>query len=254
MKSKRAFIRLQKIIGICIVLSLPFPGGATVDIGLAESLRKALEAQGWQAQETHDGSLIYRRSSVQAKPQEGQPVMKTLGGEDLNRALQERGWQMEWSPNGSLLLKPQVRRPIKSDEVSNAVQPETETTPAASRPEQPGFEYWRIERQEDGSLHFYPLAAAAGRPDRTQQVTTLGACKGLEILDSTVLLPVDQWTEAKALAQGWLNETGLSDLQVGKIRKVLGVYLISLVDRSPPFHLRHQLAIIATDGRVILLE
>jgi hypothetical protein len=69
-----------------------------------------------------------------------------------------------------------------------------------------------------------------------------------------ISLPVDQWMEAKALAQAWLYQGDLHGLLVGKIRKVLGIYLISLVEQSPPHLLRHQLAIRATDGKVMLLD
>ncbi|MEN8167954.1 MAG: hypothetical protein ABFR65_10825 [Pseudomonadota bacterium] len=253
MKREKSFNHALKIIGLGGVLALSNPAHATADIGLSESLRQSLEAQGWQAEEADDGSLIYRKSSVSVKQEPAQPAMRTLGGEDLKRALEERGWQMEWSSSGSLILRPEQGSQSQPDKPTGYAMPMTEMKPVDRLPEQPGFEYWRIERQDDGSLHFHPLAEVAVTSTHSQE-PSLGRCEGAEVRQAAVPLPVDQWVEAKALAQGWLNNAGLDDSQVGRIRKVLGVYLISLVDRSPPYHLMHQLAIRASDGRVILLE
>ena len=129
-----------------------------------------------------------------------------------------------------------------------------ETKPADRQPDLPGFEYWRIEKQDDGSLRFHPLAKASGSSAPAAQAITLGRCEGIEIQHAAISLPVDQWSEAKALAQGWLSSAGLQGLLVGRIRRVLGVYLVSLVEGVPPHLLKHQLAIRASDGRVILLQ
>ncbi len=241
--------RLKKL-GLVLMAALPIQLLASDDTGLSDSLRQALEAQGWQAEQTQDGSLIYRQIPEQGSQGRQQPVTTTLAGEDLGETLQQRGWQMEWSPGGSLILKPQSQ----AVQQSAAVEPKTEAKSAEELPDLPGFDYWRIEKQPDGSLHFHPLTGDAGAVQPSAQAITLGRCDGVQIQDVAIQLPVNEWGQAKALAQGWVDNAALEGLLVGRIRRVLGVYLVSLVADTAPHHLKHQIVIRASDGRVILLE
>lgn len=251
MTKEKSIGHLRQKLGLMLLISMPISVlAAGVDSGLTESLRQALEAQGWQAERAEDGSIIYRQSSVPAAKGEMQPAVKNQRSEDLADTLEQRGWQMQWSPNGSLVLRPQSQAAQASPEAAS----KAEVKPADRLPDLPGFEYWRIEKQDDGSVRFHPLAKTAGSPAAAMQAVTLGRCEGIEIQNAAIQLPVDQWNEAKALAQGWLSSAGLQGLLVGRIRRVLGIYLVSLVEGSPPYLLKHQLAIRASDGRVILLQ
>ncbi len=250
MKRKKLIDRLCIPPGLGLLLTLPIFSSAEVDDGLTDSLRQALETQGWQAEQAEDGSIIYRKPTASVKTGQNQSATRTLQRKDAQDTLKERGWQMEWSPAGNLIMRPQDQ----ADKAPEQTKPSAAGKPLDQMPDLPGFQYWRIEKQADGSLNFHPLAQVPGAPSAARETITLARCEGSEIKDAAISLPVDTWVEAQALAQAWLYQAGAPGLLVGKIRKVLGVYLISLVDDSPPYFLKHQLAIRASDGRVMLLE
>jgi hypothetical protein len=233
-----------------LLLTLPPATPAEVDSGLTESLRQALEAQGWQAEQAQDGSVIYRQPVAPHKEDPAQPARKILQGEALQGSLKERGWQLEWNPSGSLILRPQGQIGTTAERT----KPPAVGKPLDRLPDMPGFEYWRIEKQTDGSWTFQPLTQAPAASVSTNGTTTLGRCEGIQVKHAAVSLPVNTWGEAQTLAQAWLRDAGMQGLLLGKIRRVLGIYLISLVADSTPHALKHQLAIRASDGRVILLE
>jgi hypothetical protein len=234
-----------------LLLILPISSLAGTDTGLSESLRQALEAQGWRAEQAQDGSIIYRKPAAPISTGHSQPSTKSPQREAVQDALKQRGWQMEWSPSGSLILRPQGEA---------ASVPEQSEAPAAVRsvepiPDLPGFQYWRIEKQADGSVNFHPLGQVPDPSQSAPKATLPGRCVGSDVRVARLSLPVNSWSEAKALAQAWLQQENLAQgLLIGKIRRVLGIYLVSLVDPTPPYFLKHQLAIRASDGRVMLLE
>jgi hypothetical protein len=67
-------------------------------------------------------------------------------------------------------------------------------------------------------------------------------------------LPIDQWTEANEIAKEWVVSIGEKGLTVGMIRKILRVYLVSIVQDVKPYALQHQIAIRQSDGHVIVLN
>jgi hypothetical protein len=249
-KKTKSLERLLHWTGLGLLLTLPLVTLADADGGLSESLRQALEAQGWQPEQAEDGSVIYRQPSTSNQHEPVQPAMQTLRGKALQDNLHERGWQLQWNPGGSLILRPQGQVGKTLEQAKPAAVGE----PLDRLPDQPGFEYWRIKKQADGSWTFQPLTQAPTASDSTSGTTTLGRCEGIEVKHAAVSLPVDTWGEAQTLAQAWLHDAGMQGLLLGKIRRVLGIYLISLVEDSTPHSLKHQLAIRASDGRVILLE
>jgi len=233
--------------GVCLA-GLPLLLQAA-DTHLSDSLRHALEEQGWQREEAADGSLIYRQPTPGAAPDQATGTTQDLHKGPLQRALKKSGWQVEWTGDGSLLLRPGAgHSPVtRSRSIPSTAQP-------PQIPDLPGFEYWRIERGDKGALLFHPLARPpAGAPSRGVP-GTLGACEGYGADLASVSLPVDTWAEAKRLASAWIEASGKKGLTVGRIRKILRVYLVSLVADTPPYKLRHQLAIRTRDARVMLLE
>jgi hypothetical protein len=248
MTTKSSFQALATLVGLGMLLGLPLAAQAEVATGLSDGLQQALEAQGWRAERLQDGSVIYRQPTAAVPTQQAEPSTRTLQGQALEKQLNARGWQMERGPQGSLILRPQT----PSRPVTQTPEPRVKKT-ADPLSDLPGFEYWRIERQADGSLRFYPLGEAAGTSRPASSQVTQDRCEGVEV-EAPISLPVDQWGEARSLAHSWLQQSGRQDLLVGKIRRVMGIYLISLVSETPPYFLRHQLAIRASDGRVMLLE
>jgi hypothetical protein len=67
-------------------------------------------------------------------------------------------------------------------------------------------------------------------------------------------LPVDRWGQAKEIAESWLSSVGSQALTVGRVRRILRIYVVSIVDSNPPHRLRNQIAIDAADGRVVVLN
>ncbi|NOQ80621.1 MAG: hypothetical protein GQ546_14630, partial [Gammaproteobacteria bacterium] len=67
-------------------------------------------------------------------------------------------------------------------------------------------------------------------------------------------LPVNTWQEAHDIAQGWLQDNSIGNAAVGKIRKIINVYIISIVTNKSPHTLMHQVAIRSNDGAVLLLN
>ena len=81
----------------------------------------------------------------------------------------------------------------------------------------------------------------------------LQPCPGVQTMAS-VSLPLEDANTARAVANAWLDASGLPNAEVGKIRKVLRLYLVSIVTRDRPHRLLHQLAIRSRDGHAILLD
>jgi len=229
---------------------LPVMCLAEVDTRLSDSLRKSLEAQGWQEYQAEDGSVVYRKQDAQTKLVDHSTVVERQEKKRLGEALDGRGWQSEWSSDGSLILRPQAQ-PVSSTTMSQPIEAENQT---GMVPDLPGFEYWRIEKSDDGSVLFHPLPKLPAVQTTASNLAQLSRCEGYQLPMQGVILPVDQWAEANELAQNWLTASGLQGLLVGRIRKVLRVYLVSLVEATAPYGLQHQLAIRAVDGRAMLLE
>jgi hypothetical protein len=231
-----------------LLLAQRLPAETPEGSGAATSLKEALEKQQWQAEQTTDGSTIYRQS--QASPSEGidSPATTSAQQQQLQQALQSLGWKTEWDNKGNLLLYPVDTGSDSStkESAATAMRPATDSP----LPNLPGLEYWHVERDRDGVLFLYPV----NRKETALNQRLQGAqCAGLVMADEHLELPVDKWHEARQLATNWLKHFDQSSLSVGRIRKVLHIYLISLVEQEPPYRLQHQLAVRATDGHVMLL-
>jgi len=238
------------MIFVLILLGMPVESLAEADTRLADSLRKNLEEQGWQEYQARDGTIIYRQPATQSAPASQMKLTIEQQRQKLGKVMKERGWQVDWRPDGSLILKPQVSVGTSvTGSKPAAVQSQTDLIP-----DLPGFEYWRIERGADGSMLFHPLVTSVDTEAFITDQVILGRCEGYQLQTKRVSLPVDQWSEVNELVQGWLEMSGLQGLLVGKVRKILRIYLVSLVEDNAPYALKHQLAVRVSDGRVMLLE
>jgi hypothetical protein len=65
---------------------------------------------------------------------------------------------------------------------------------------------------------------------------------------------VDSWEKARATALSWLESVGNPALQLGKIRRIHRLHLVSIIGAEPPHRLLHQIAVGVDDGRVVVLN
>ncbi|MES9938584.1 MAG: hypothetical protein ABW153_19230 [Sedimenticola sp.] len=248
-RNKVGYYTLPVILGLMFLLMplLSFAEGGTA---LSDSLRSSLKSQGWQEYQAEDGSTIYRKpgAAVEAGGEPGES--EELQRQQLAEALGARGWLAEWQPDGTLV----IRRKEDAPAASSLDVVEAATTEGEQLPDLPGFKFWRIERGDDGSMLFHPADEAQIVDSPAADQLEINRCEGYGFTPQGVSLPVDEWSEAKALSEAWLTASGIENVQVGRIRKVLRIYLASLVSDTAPYTLVHQLAIRASDGHVMLLE
>ncbi|WP_144375285.1 hypothetical protein [Thiolapillus brandeum] len=104
---------------------------------------------------------------------------------------------------------------------------------------------WTIEETADNSILLYP-------PGK-HEASTIPHCPGV-LTRYQPILPVDSWKKAHDVAQSWLEEQSGMEASVGRIRRILGVHIISIVSAKRPYRLLHQIAVRNSDGAVIVLN
>ncbi|WP_316365660.1 hypothetical protein [Candidatus Thiodiazotropha sp. CDECU1] len=238
-------------------LWLPIAGLAEPINTLGESLRDSLLQQGWQEYTAADGSVIYRQPKKEAATDIQSVVTEASDMRKFGDALRGRGWQVKWDADNTLILIPETAKAI-SETTQKPPRPST-SDPLETPDELPrdltGFDYWHIERDQQGALLFRPVDLTTQK----QQSADAGYDRQMDCrIDHFQLtagsLPVDQWSEAQDIAKQWLSNSGTEGLQVGRIRKINRIYLISIVEESAPYSLRHQLAVRVSDAAVVLIE
>ncbi len=235
-----------KLIGWGLGLALALHWGYGAASGLNPAVQAALEKAGWAVESGADGSLILRPKpestppSVAAEEKEPEDVEA-----DRWAQLRDAGWRVEKGADGSTLLYPPAQPTLPA-------APNTESPPqtAPNLDQLMAERGWLVERLADGSVILRPRAAEA---PRAKVVPAKGYVPSA-VRNADVSTPVDEWGEAKRIASDWLKVFGNNTMSVGRIRKVLRVYVVSIVDKKPPYRLEHQLAINAADGRVIVLN
>ncbi len=236
------------------------------------ALDQAFHKAGWDAEWLADGSVNLRPTPTPADAPVDSlrptPALADAPGDSAAQSpaangeqqkwdrLRAMGWRVEKSPDGSTLLYP----PGEDGPAQKPSQARAATGAPATAP-QPKLEdllrarNWRVERAKDGSLLLYPQARKEG--GEWSGAAKVEPCPGVvptPANDVNIELPVDQWAEAKLIAQAWIDRFGGPGLAVGKIRKVLRVYVVSVVETAPPFRLRHQIVVNAQDARTIVLN
>ncbi|MCG8485986.1 MAG: hypothetical protein MI756_00795 [Chromatiales bacterium] len=241
-----------------IILWLPIMGLAEPVSSLGESLRKSLQQQGWQEYTAEDGSVIYHQPKKDAITDIPSGNRETGEIRKFGEALQGHGWQVEWDADNTLILIPATTTPSSAKSPNPPQQNSTAPLDAMTGDlptDMSGFEYWHIERDQRGALLFRPVDIATVK-QQTEAATKIQPteCRIHQFQLTNGALPVDQWSEAQDVAKQWLNTEGVTGLQVGRIRKINRIYLVSIVGESAPYPLKHQLAIRASDASVVLLE
>lgn len=204
---------------------------------------------------------------------------QTPPGMDLD-TLRRVGWRIERAADGSTLLYPPAPVPqapasdgsvVKAGDPANspptpapgAISPvsdppaapmvaPTATTDLSSADLEAVLRGrgWQVERDRQGSLVLRPKTADLA----PQEITPSQGYATAPVREATVKLPVSRWVDARAIADAWVAEHGEGRLQVGKIRQVHRVYLVSIVGVGAPKQVIHQIAITGGNGHVVVLN
>ncbi len=204
-----------------------------------DQLIKALEDAGWDASRTATGDLLLRPRSTSGKSEKPTPSQNNRW-QELRQKLEKTGWSTSEDADGALVLRP-PRDQIPQTKPSTSKEPGS----LAGMKEKLEAAGWRIEDTADGSLLLYP-------PGKNK-AGTVARCAGV-LTRYQPDLPVNSWQKAHDVAQSWLADQSGMEASVGRIRRILGVHIISIVSSKRPYRLMHQLAIRNSDGAVIVLE
>lgn len=230
--------------------------GETIAVTDIKLLRQRLAEKGWDVRTSDDGSLtLYPKAagitatettnSAVAPPLE--TASKSDHFEEVRALLVASGWRVERNQAGDLMLYPGAGAETGQRQESTLLQ--VDSTDLERVRDALLAAGWRLSEAADGTLLLYPAANQGSQ----RKAAVFPSLQPDPVASGEVELPVDQWGEAHRLAVHWLEWQSRSDLSIGKIRKVNWVYLVSIVEKSPPFRLNNQLAIRVEDGQVIPL-
>ncbi len=246
-----------------------------------EQLRELLVPHGWRIEQETDGSvLLFPEVNTVAPSRQVPPPApsriadappsppsqqtrepETDDSDQLRDLLRAHGLHIERDPQGGVIIYP-IAEPAPKPEPKPAAP---EITTVARPPVQPSVEPvleiiqqhgWGVDREADGSLILTPPEE---KPDTTTKEpdpsTTATAederCTGVSLATFSledVDLPVNSESEATIAAQRWIEHQALDGMTAGRVRRILRVYLVSIVDEKQPHVLRNQLSIRRADG------
>ena len=223
-----------------------------VAVGDIELLRARLSERGWNLGQSEDGSLLLFPKAMPASPD----IPKSDSSESEDRLdgvralLAASGWKVVRDSGGNLTLYPRTAAKVQSRE--NTVL-QIDSSDLGKLRQALLTAGWRLEQEADGSLILQVDSSVAERVGE-------GETQGLHsptvnrVARGEVELPVDSWKKAHRISSAWLGQQPRKDLEIGKIRKINWVYLVSIVENKAPFRLNNQLAIRTDDGSVIPLH
>ena len=207
------------------------------------SFEQALKATGWSVQREADGSLVLKPRESTTSNQDN----KTTDDQwlQLKEKLQAAGWFVEREIDGSLILTPPDQSITAN---TGAAEQKSETGSIGSldsMQQQLRDTGWQVIEDSDGSILLYPPGdAVATKPQ---------PCPGYS-LSAVIELPVDSQHEAYIIARDWLQKQPPYNAEVGRIRKILKIHVVSIVSDKAPYTLVQQIAIRNSDGSVIVLN
>ena len=211
-------------------------GKAAAQQPLSE-LEQALKDTGWSVQQEQDGSLILK-SGASAKNSIKKKNVTKDNWSKMQRELQAAGWTVNREADGTLVLFPQA---TASPETVPQIKPMID----ADMQQKLREAGWSITKKSGGSVLLYPPEKSS----TTQPLASPGIPPSVALS-----LPVDNWQEAYDISQSWLDRQPPYRAAVGKIRKVLRIYVVSIVSEKAPYTLLQQIAIRSSDGAVIVLN
>lgn len=260
--------RLAVIVGMGLwcsgILSPALVQGAEPAAG-AQSFADALMAAGWEVEVLADGTFQLTPAAKTPSPAEAAEPQGSAVPESRPTVepaerpgwsvLSNFGWRVENRPDGSTLLFPPPA--ASSREPQAPPEPQAKEPPAVQAELAHDLDAllaergWRVQRDVDGSLRLHPLLAAREVPVGLEP--SAGSIPAA-VRDAKISLPVDSWEKARATALSWLESVGDPALQLGKIRRIHRLYLVSIIGAEPPHRLLHQIAVGVDDGRVVVLN
>lgn len=270
---------MSKTLAYTVGLALLWPGAIGLALGAGsdppaspQTFSEALRAAGWGVEVLDDGSLQLAPAAptpaetpppgpspselataqppVAPRPEAAPSPVPAAEAVDWS-VLRRHGWRVERDADQATLLFPPGTAVGVEPRVA---EPSVQESPAEAPRELDALlaaRGWRVEREEDGSLLLFPLLRATRVSSPLAQ--SVGHVPSAVTL-GRVSLPVDTWEKAKGVAASWLESVGDPTLRLGKIRRIHRVYLVSVLGSSPPYPLRHQIAVAVEDGRVLVLD
>jgi len=204
------------------------------------SLQKQLFESGWNVERDSLGNLIL----IPERPTKATQKNPIDQWQQLQKKLNATGWRTQREADGTLLLKP---KPIvtQSPEVTSSQTKTDEHLSLREMQQKLRDTGWKVSDKPDGSILLYPPGKS---PDKTIQ-----SSPGI-FTKVNIALPVNSWQKAHKIAGAWLKNQADVKMSVGKIRKVLKTYVVSIVSKKAPYNLQHQIAIRGHDGAVIVLN
>lgn len=213
-----------------------------------DQLADELENRGWIITKENDGTLLLN-PKVSSKNNTTNETSDVDQWQQVQQKFNKAGWTVKRDPDGSLRLIPQQKQAAEAitKKATKGIK-----TPAQSKNNsflemqtQLREKGWDITNNSDGSILLYP-------PEQTSATLPKPCYGSATTID--IDLPVNTWQEAHDVAQGWLHNNSINDASVGKIRKIINIYIISIVANTTPHTLKYQIAIRSHDGAVILLN
>jgi hypothetical protein len=207
-----------------------------------------------------------------AAPGVAQPPPETASLNDFEeiRALFEpRGWRVERGEEGYLNLYPPTDASVSRETIQQGAGDKAPAAATEAAGEQvisldnhQGLSDalkehgWSVSKAEDGSMLLYPPGEEEGGSSEAESpAPALPEPLAGEVIapieSGEIGLPVDSWKKARDLALRWLDGHGVKDVNVGRIRLVNRVYIVSIVESKHPFHLVAQLVIRAENGVIL---
>lgn len=282
-RRKETMIGSRRIVryGLSAVVAIGLNGFGSLagaQQSLAGGLVQQLKEMGWQTEQTDEG-LMLMPPETQTRAPAANATTSGVAREGFKERLRRLGWRIEESPDGTLTFYPpglEPRAPMPDAEKATKRGPSetpTETRPVIQDTKTSQLPVaalraagWHASQQPNGALLLRPRSGEAPKAvtvterAKTLRPATIDAPNNSNMLDinsaGTFRLPAQSGPirtprHAAFIAQSWLRDTGMSGLQVGRVRKILRVYLISIVDASPPYWLQHQVAVRAQDGLLV---
>lgn len=261
--------RLRDAVGVAACIGLLTAPGAAARAepeDAPRSFAEALAAAGWQVEVLVDGSLVLTPAGAQPGAPAGTPTPAAESEDPGWRALESFGWRVETDADGATLLYPPgtVRTPAAmpppppaSPETGSTMPPQPALSPpAADAKARLADELdallaergWRAEWAADGSLLLLPLRQATASAQPAAGFVPDAVARG------QVELPLGNAAAVRRVAAAWIAAVGGQTLLPGQVYAVGEVYLVNVLDSAPPHDLRHQIAIHAADGRVVVLN
>jgi hypothetical protein len=222
-----------------------------------ETLRGFLESRGWRVERAADGSILLIPLGVTPEARKQAPAMQpelsAAGDLDhLRESLEARGWRLQRGAGDSLLLVPTARP--AAEKPATTPQPASLNLTASAQDMQQLVRllkacHWNLTPGSNNTL-----ALLAPRSEGPCASAADAGCSGKRrefTPKAGVGLPVDTWRKAWQISANWLRESGYRQLAVGGIRPINWIYLVTVVDSTPPFRPRGELIINRRSGQLL---